>query len=156
MSAICLNCGKELQHEKGRKKKSFCNATCRSNYWYKTNKDKKEPKMVQFATYKKAVDKIAELEKRLKEGAKIEYKPTAKASCNAKPMQPYLQDELGQVPSPVEAEALIAGIEAKIAAKRAEMEAVATTGWGKKIRDKAQLEINLLNTELTKLRNPNP
>jgi hypothetical protein len=45
MNEGCLKCGKELQHEKGRRKKQFCNPTCRSLYWYYKNKDKKKVKV---------------------------------------------------------------------------------------------------------------
>ena len=43
----CLHCENELQHVPGRKKKRFCNETCRSNYWYGKNKrgKKKEAKI---------------------------------------------------------------------------------------------------------------
>lgn len=34
----CLQCEAELVHEKGKRKKQFCNETCRSNFWYAKNK----------------------------------------------------------------------------------------------------------------------
>jgi hypothetical protein len=40
----CLKCGKELSHIEGRRKKQFCNETCRSLYWYYKNKPKAKKK----------------------------------------------------------------------------------------------------------------
>lgn len=34
----CLNCGKELTHFDGRRKKVFCSSTCKSINWYSKNK----------------------------------------------------------------------------------------------------------------------
>lgn len=31
----CLNCGKDLKQIPQKRKKQFCNSTCRSNYWQK-------------------------------------------------------------------------------------------------------------------------
>ena len=31
----CKSCGKELTDTPGKRKKQFCNSTCRSNYWHK-------------------------------------------------------------------------------------------------------------------------
>lgn len=36
--ALCKKCGKWLTQVEGRRKKEFCNNTCRSNYWYGKNK----------------------------------------------------------------------------------------------------------------------
>ena len=33
----CKFCGKSLNHIEGRRKKEFCNNTCRSKYWYNKN-----------------------------------------------------------------------------------------------------------------------
>lgn len=33
----CLNCGKELHHVEGRRKKKFCSNSCRVTYWQKTH-----------------------------------------------------------------------------------------------------------------------
>ena len=33
--ASCLNCGTELTQLAGKRKKVFCDSTCRSNYWQK-------------------------------------------------------------------------------------------------------------------------
>ena len=46
---VCKHCKKELVHTEGRRKKEFCNDTCRSNFWYTKNvkdKPKKEAKVV--------------------------------------------------------------------------------------------------------------
>lgn len=37
----CLNCGNELKHTPGRKKKKFCSNLCRSLYWQKNEGEKK-------------------------------------------------------------------------------------------------------------------
>lgn len=37
----CKTCGKELIHEKGKRKKEYCGNTCRSSYWVKVNKKPK-------------------------------------------------------------------------------------------------------------------
>jgi hypothetical protein len=51
----CLNCGKELKQEKGKREKKFCNSTCRSAYWQKTHKDSKgkKYKLVPIEEYEK-------------------------------------------------------------------------------------------------------
>lgn len=53
----CLNCGKELVQIEGKRSKKFCDNTCRSNYWQKTNR-KKEPKYVRYETFKELKDKF--------------------------------------------------------------------------------------------------
>lgn len=40
----CLQCSNVLIHTIGRREKTFCNETCRSNYWYAKNK-KGKPKV---------------------------------------------------------------------------------------------------------------
>lgn len=52
----CLNCGKELKHIDGRRKKTFCNDTCRSNYWYKKNVSERLNKVIIQATEKSFVE----------------------------------------------------------------------------------------------------
>jgi len=37
----CLNCGKDLIQITGKRAKTFCSVTCRSNYWQKKNRDRK-------------------------------------------------------------------------------------------------------------------
>lgn len=36
--AFCLQCNKWVPQIEGKKKREFCNNTCRSNYWYAKNK----------------------------------------------------------------------------------------------------------------------
>ncbi len=36
--AFCLHCNKWMTDGTGKRKKQFCNNTCRSNYWYAKNK----------------------------------------------------------------------------------------------------------------------
>lgn len=36
----CLNCGKIIQQTPGKRKRQFCNSTCRSNYWQKASRVK--------------------------------------------------------------------------------------------------------------------
>lgn len=38
----CLNCGKNLNHTEGKREKVFCNTTCRSNYWQKSERLEKK------------------------------------------------------------------------------------------------------------------
>lgn len=60
----CLNCQKELQHVLGRKKKRYCNETCRSNHWYGKNKKGKTKTPVAAVPAKKKVTpkiKVADL-----------------------------------------------------------------------------------------------
>ncbi len=40
----CLNCGENVLQTRGKRKKIFCNNTCRSNYWQKTDRLEKEGK----------------------------------------------------------------------------------------------------------------
>lgn len=37
----CKECGKVLTHFEGRRKKEFCNSTCRSKFWQKSQKNRK-------------------------------------------------------------------------------------------------------------------
>lgn len=43
---VCKHCKKELSHTEGRRKKEFCNPTCRSNFWYEQNVKNKPKKVV--------------------------------------------------------------------------------------------------------------
>ena len=38
----CLNCGENLNHTEGKREKVFCNTTCRSNYWQKSERLEKK------------------------------------------------------------------------------------------------------------------
>jgi hypothetical protein len=38
----CLNCGKKLVHTEGKRAKVFCDTTCRSNYWQKSDRLEKK------------------------------------------------------------------------------------------------------------------
>lgn len=46
----CLHCGSDLVHVPGRRKKTFCNETCRSGFWYGKNK-KSKPILEQFGDF---------------------------------------------------------------------------------------------------------
>lgn len=55
----CLHCQSELIHVPGRKKKRFCNETCRSNHWYgKNKKGKKKEAKVKITDLAQVVDQI--------------------------------------------------------------------------------------------------
>ncbi len=56
----CLNCDKELVNLMGKRQKQFCNSTCRSNYWQKTNRIAKVKKDI-----KKEANKLPEPPKEL-------------------------------------------------------------------------------------------
>jgi len=55
----CLNCNKEVIQKEGKRERKYCNNTCKNQYWLKTHK--KEPKYVQYGTYKKVLDELIEL-----------------------------------------------------------------------------------------------
>lgn len=38
----CLNCGENLNHTEGKREKVFCDTTCRSNYWQKSERLEKK------------------------------------------------------------------------------------------------------------------
>jgi len=40
----CPNCEKEIEQTKGKRKKKFCNSTCRSNVWQKKKRKLEEKK----------------------------------------------------------------------------------------------------------------
>jgi hypothetical protein len=42
----CLNCKKDLVQTAGKREKIFCNSTCRSNYWQKTQTLERQGKSV--------------------------------------------------------------------------------------------------------------
>ena len=44
---ICLNCGESLVDQSRRNNRVFCNTTCRSNYWQKSNRLEKQGKSVE-------------------------------------------------------------------------------------------------------------
>ena len=43
---LCKNCGAELTHIEGRRKKEFCTDNCRATFWQKNNKKKGKPENV--------------------------------------------------------------------------------------------------------------
>lgn len=55
----CLNCSKELEHTKGKKKKKYCNDICKVQYWNKMHVGHVK-KYVQMKTYEKLLSQIAE------------------------------------------------------------------------------------------------
>jgi hypothetical protein len=65
----CLNCGKEINPETGRRPKKFCSDKCRASFNAKNRN--KEPKWVQRETY----EKLMEENKRLKEQIQAIAKP---------------------------------------------------------------------------------
>lgn len=38
----CLNCTKQIPQTPGKRRKDFCNSTCRSNYWQKQKRKEKK------------------------------------------------------------------------------------------------------------------
>lgn len=55
----CLNCKKPLKQLPGKRKKKYCNSTCRSNHWQKLNpKKKKDVDTGQPAELPKKVTKV--------------------------------------------------------------------------------------------------
>ncbi len=64
----CLSCGKELVHIEGRKKKKYCDATCKASHFNKTRP--KERKYVKIDTFKALMDKMLLLEQKLINEAK--------------------------------------------------------------------------------------
>jgi len=54
----CLDCEKELIQIPKKRKKEFCNSTCRSNYWQKADRAKKNEGVIKPKNVKKVkVDK---------------------------------------------------------------------------------------------------
>ena len=58
----CLNCGKEVKQTEGKRQRKYCNDACKQIHWKKTNK--KEPKYVQYKTFKELLDKFNSLSER--------------------------------------------------------------------------------------------
>ena len=52
----CLNCGKEVKQIEGKRQRKYCDDACKQIHWKKTNK--KEPKYVQYKTFKELLDKF--------------------------------------------------------------------------------------------------
>jgi hypothetical protein len=50
---LCKFCKKWIQQTDGRRKKEFCNNTCRSNFWYSKNKKGKSEKSEPTIEYRK-------------------------------------------------------------------------------------------------------
>lgn len=48
--ALCEFCNKWITQPNGKKKKRFCNNTCRSNFWYGKNKKVKLDSVIDFKT----------------------------------------------------------------------------------------------------------
>ena len=75
----CLNCGKELFHVQGRRKKKFCDEKCKQEHWRKQNTI---PKYVQFSSFQKLkeqLDKTKEQNEKLeKQLTEILEQPQAK------------------------------------------------------------------------------
>lgn len=59
----CPNCGKEIIQTDGKRKKQFCNSTCRSNVWHKERRKNKKPTPKKPETTKEPLDKDAEIAK---------------------------------------------------------------------------------------------
>jgi hypothetical protein len=83
----CLNCDKELVHVEGRRKKKYCDEDCKGQFFRKV---KREPKYVQFKTYKELSDKFeAVLKIAHQEGRDNQFENAARG-----------RDEDGSVKSP--------------------------------------------------------
>lgn len=52
----CLNCNKEVKQTEGKRQRKYCDDACKQIHWKKTNK--KEPKYVQYKTFKELLDKF--------------------------------------------------------------------------------------------------
>jgi hypothetical protein len=61
----CKTCGKELVHEKGKRKKEYCGNTCRSSYWVKVNK-KPKVKTIPIEEWNEIQKKLAGIGKEIK------------------------------------------------------------------------------------------
>jgi len=78
---LCKFCNKWISQPEGRKKKEFCNSTCRSNYWYGKNKKGKP-------IIKEQVE------------SKIPYVEATPKSYDASKINHFLADEPGQWQQP--------------------------------------------------------
>lgn len=56
--STCLQCGKSLEMTAGKREKKFCSPSCRIKHF---QKEKKDPKWVQWATYQAVLDENADL-----------------------------------------------------------------------------------------------
>lgn len=77
----CLNCNKDLKQIPGKRQKSFCNSTCRSNYWQKANRLKSnskavkpEPKQVEENKIQEPVQVLKNTNDRLPGETSLDYK----------------------------------------------------------------------------------
>lgn len=61
----CKHCKKDLEHLPGKRKKEFCNDTCRSNFWQKERRKKNNA--VKLAKEKKEPEPVASAESTPKE-----------------------------------------------------------------------------------------
>lgn len=77
----CKHCKKDLVHLPGKRKKEFCNDTCRSNFWQKERrrknnavklaKEKKEPEPVVLPENEEPEDEVKEQPKPQNSPAKV-------------------------------------------------------------------------------------
>lgn len=48
LMGLCKHCNKWISQPEGKRKKEFCNNTCRSNFWYGKNKKGKKKGIIEF------------------------------------------------------------------------------------------------------------
>ena len=63
----CKHCKKDLEHLPGKRKKEFCNDTCRSNFWQKERRKKNNAvKLAKEPKEEKQSQQVADLAPKLK------------------------------------------------------------------------------------------
>lgn len=76
----CKHCKKDLEHLPGKRKKEFCNDTCRSNFWQKERRKKNNA--VKLAKEKKEPEPVVPPEKEeQKEEVKEQPKSVPTTNC---------------------------------------------------------------------------
>lgn len=100
----CLNCNSDLIQQKGKRKKIFCDSTCRSNYWQKTKRLEKEGlpteeiiKQIKTSNKKRPTE-VKNLNKPTNEVDNLTNKPPNKNySINTKSKMPKGMDKIAQL-----------------------------------------------------------
>ncbi len=115
----CLNCGKDLHNLPKKRKKVFCNNTCRSNYWQKSDRLEKQGKSIDEIVNilnKQRKEKKKEVKVvHLTPENKVKFVPPTKDSYDGKKIDKYFGDEFGQTGRIETKEEIIAKYENELA-----------------------------------------
>lgn len=141
----CKNCGNELHHVEGRRKKKFCSPKCKIAHWNK-NSGKKEKKYVRIETYNELALQLEKLTKEKSEG-------TALQEVTVEDKIVVLTDSVNQISETVKPDTDKDAIVAQIKAIRAEkIPSHRDTPIGKKVWAADQRKrVEVLEKELSKI-----